>query len=197
MNKRSSRQSLSNKPALATYYENAHLHILGKKCYISAKEYPTFETFMDDLRDLNIGCRDYAYNVTTLLKGWVEKRKFYRIPVPVFCGDWALGKFQTVDKSEYVKIADEDEDTKTEILQSELLIARAYVDGNLKDVCRMSNIVKELKPLLSKAWIDCPKEDRPELEVTDILCKEYYIRPVSSYNAIIKAVLEKQRCQHR
>jgi hypothetical protein len=197
MSKRNSRQSLSNKPVLATYYESAHKKILNRKCYIVERDYAIFETFMDDLRDLNIGYRDYAYGIVTLLKGWVEKKKLYRIPIPVFCGDWALGKYKVVDNSQYVKVADKEEDLHIEILQSELLVARAYIDANLKDVCRMNEVVSDLKPLLSKAWLDCPKEKRPTSEVEEILCKEYSILQVVDYNAIIRVILGRQVCQQR
>jgi hypothetical protein len=176
---------LTNKPALASYYESAHMQVLGKKCFIRPEEYAMFETFMDDLRELNIGYRDYAQTVVKLLEKWLEKKKFYRVPINVFCGDWALSKFRSIENSEYVSVADTDEDAKTEILQSELLVARAYVDGNLKDVCRMTEIIKDLKPLLSKKWLECSKSERPIDEVVEILCKEYGIKPVADYNELI------------
>jgi len=176
---------LSNKPALASHYESAHKQILSRKCFIRPGEYAVFETFMDDLRELNIGYRDYAQTVVKLLEKWLKEKKFYRIPINVFCGDWALKKFQTINKSDYVSVPDVDDDIKTEILQSELLVARKYVDSNLKEVCRMTEIVKDLKPLLSKHWLNCDKEERPSAEVTEILCGEYGIKPVKDYNALI------------
>jgi len=182
---RNSRQSSSNKPALASYYESAHMQILGKKCFIRPEEYPIFETFMDDLRELNIGYRDYAQSIVKLLERWLISKKFYRIPINVFCGDWALSKFRSIENSDYVSITDVDEDIKTEILQSELLIARAYIEGNLEDVCRMTEIVKDLKPLLSKKWLECQKSERPVDEVIKILCKDYGIKPVTDYNELI------------
>lgn len=182
------KQQLSNKPALATYYESSHKQILGRKCYVRVEEYKMFETFMDDLRELNIGCRDYAYTIVTLLQQWLREKKFYRIPINVFCGDWALGKFQKVDKSKYVSVQEPDDDMKVEILQSELLVARTYIESNLNDVTRMSEIVSDLKPLLSKAWSDCPKDKRPTAEVTEILCGEYGIKIVTDYNALIRSL---------
>jgi hypothetical protein len=186
MQDKSLKPVLQSKPALACYYESAHKHILSKKCYVREKEFSTFEVFMDDLRDLDIGCRDYAYTVVTLLEKWLKDKKFYRIPIGVSCGDWALGKFQKVDKSSYVRITEPDEDLKVEILQSELLVARTYVASNLVDVCRMKEVVKDLKPLLSKVWLESSKEERPLDEVTEILCKEYGIKLVADYNAIIR-----------
>jgi hypothetical protein len=140
---------------------------------------------MDDLRELNIGYHDYAQTVVKLLEKWLEKKKFYRIPVSVFCGDWALTKFKNIENSEFVSVTDTDEDTKTEILQSELLVARAYIDGNLTNVWRMTDVVKDLKPLLSHKWFSCPKDERPVDEVVEMLCKDYGIKSVKDYNEII------------
>lgn len=190
---RNSKQVLLDKPALAVCYESAHKQILGKRCFIRENEYGKFETFMDDLRDLGIGCHDYAYVVVTLLEKWLETKGFYRVPTNVFCGDWALKKYQAIDASDYVSVKDPDEEKNFEILQSELLVARTYVESNIKDVKRMQDIVKELRPLLSKLWIELPKEDRPAGEVVEMLCKEYGIGLVKDYNAIIRRLQCRQQ----
>lgn len=184
---RSSRLSSSNKPVLAVYYESAHKQVLDRKCFIRPKEYSLFEVFMDDLRELNIGYRDYAYGIVTILKEWLKEKKFYRIPVNVFCGDWALGKFRKVDNSQYVTVDEPDKDEKIEIFESELLVARTYIESNLSDVCRMKEIVADLKPLLSKKWLSCPADKKPVSEVLDVLCKEYGVRVASDYNDLIRS----------
>ena len=191
MSKNSQPVSL-NKPALAVCYESAHKQILGKRCYIREEEYKIFETFMDDLRDLNIGCHDYAYVVVTLLEKWLKEKKFYRIPVNVFCGNWALKKFQAVDKSLYISVKDPYENRTAELLQSELLVARSYVEENLRDVYRMQDIINNLRPLLSKCWLECPKDERPVSEAIDVLCKDYGIKSATNYNDIIRRL---QQCR--
>ena len=187
-----SRLLSSNKPVLATYYEAAHKQVLGRRCFIRPSEYSMFEVFMDDLRELHIGYRDYAYGVVTILKEWLKEKKFYRIPVPVFCGDWALGKFRKVDNSQYVTVDEPDKDEKIEIFESELLVARTYVESNLSDVCRMRDIVADLKPLLSKKWLSCSPDNKPVSEVLDVLCKEYGIKIVSDYNELIRSIRCRQ-----
>ena len=184
---------LINKPALAAYYESAHKQVLNRTCYIRKNEYPMFETFSDDLRELNIGCRDYAYAVVKLLQSWLQEKKFYRIPVNVFCGDWALNKFKKIDDSQYVRITEPEEDKTVEIVQSELLVARAYIEYNLKDVYRMKDVVKDLRPLLSKEWLECPEDKRPITEVLEMLCKDYGLPLTSSYNNVIRSLQCRQK----
>ena len=123
-------------PALVNHYIDAHDKVLGVFVKVNPSHYAVFDVFTEDLQDLKIDPKTYSVNVVQILRSWLKLKNFRSVPIRVFCGDWALGKFLKVDAREYVKL--EVDDDASEILQSELTVARYYIAGNIGNYMRLS-----------------------------------------------------------
>lgn len=176
---------------LVVHYKNANHQVFVKTPYVPKKQYGKFLVLEDDLRELGIPPRDYAYTVVIMLKKWVMDHGMDTLPIKVFCGEWAMKKFLKVYESESVVIVDDDKDR---LLYTELLIARAYIYANGKNgnVVRLGDIVEERKELLSPDWLELyySGELRTcESEAIDMLCVEYNVRHANNYRDIVDALL--------
>lgn len=172
-------------PILASYYLSAHREVFGS-AYVTKKEYALFLVFEDELRGLEVPCGKYAHTVVRILKKWTISRGMKRIPVNVFCGDWALKRFLVIAERKYVDISNDDE--AVAIYHSEMMVAKKYIDRNAAgDVCRIGDVVEELKPLLTEEWLEAYKigGDRRTNEVIDDLCDEYGVQNAWTYNDFI------------
>jgi hypothetical protein len=180
--------SFDAKPPLVTHYMNAHRRTLGVNVFINTKQWPRFRVFEDDLRELHIPCRDYAYTVVAMLHDWLKEKHYTSVPVNVFTGDWALKKFLKVWKSESVQTAS----TVDDILDSEVFIGRMYVATNLQEYARLSQVVARYRSNVSYAWYIMYKNDaslRSKFvsKAIKLLCEEYGITvDVDNYLDIVR-----------
>jgi hypothetical protein len=146
----------------------------------------------DDLRNLGIAPRDYAYTVIGALKKWATSKGLNGVPMKVFCSDFALNKARKILESKTVRTNPEVHDNGT-LLHTELMVARAYIARNTSngDVTRLITIVEELEPLLDQVWVDAyyKGKKRPVYEALDVLMDEYGIRKSVTNYADIVSVL--------
>ena len=186
------KQFSAEKPHLVTHYVNACVKFYNCRPFVPAKLYPKFRVFEDDLRELGVSSKDYAYTTIKLMKSFIAKKGWTNLPTNLFLGDYCLHRYVKVMKTETVTI---DTDDRGDILyRDELLVARVFVEKNLSsdgNCVRLRDVVKELKPLLSDVWLQVyiNKDRRPEAEVIDQLVIEYEIsKNVSSYLDIVDAL---------
>lgn len=195
MSTKASRQTLSG-CNLARYYKQAHSEMLGIVPHLSERHMSMFLTLEDDLRDLAISSRDYAYTVTRLLRGWLHDKRLRFIPVHVFCGKWAFGKFMKVYHSDQVQVTYDD--TPDILLYSEILVAKEFIKRNLEsDVpIRLLTVVEDLRPLLDKNWLECYHNGngRPVDDAIYEICAEYGVK-AENYNDIIAGLRSRQTWQ--
>ena len=188
-------QSSLTRPMLVDHYINAHRNILNKPVFVNKKLFGKFGVFEDDLRDMHINTREYAYTVIKMLKSWMVDKHLNIIPINVFCGDWALAKYVKVKESESVVINTKEEDSFTVMLYSELLVARTYVSDVISrdyviDIGDYESVVIELTPMLSTEWLRAYQSDlsghaKVCKAACEIICNEYGIPRVGSYESII------------
>lgn len=180
MKKRSSRSTYYDEhmPLLARYYIDIHKDIFGCKVFVHEKYYSKFRVMEDDLREIGATPLEYADIVIRMLKNWANVKGLNSVPIRVFCGDWALGKFKKVFESDIVDIS-KDADT---VLYSELLVARTYIEGNYSNI---GNVVEDLRPLLDDDWIELYNEGSYRFsmgDALDILCEEYGVSYAIDYD---------------
>lgn len=183
-------------PSLALHYSNAQKYFFGSeiKIRVNKKLYPKFRVFEDDLRELGIPFRDYAYGVTQLLKKWVASKKMTYVPANTFLGEWALKQYLAVHKSKYVSIDNVDKDIDNELFYTEALIARAYISkriDNKGSTITLADVIEEVKPSLSKKWVqiyesNSSKRERIVAMVMNMLRKQYHTPNARSYADIVR-----------
>jgi len=181
------------KPSLAILYERANRKVFNTHYYVVKSEYKRFIDFSLKLRNLGIPERDYAFGIVTLLKSWAKAKKFGNVPVNVFCGEWALGRYTKIHNQEYVKAVDTMDDEQI-VLQGELIVAKYYINTlNSGDFTKFSYMLEEIKGLLPAEWLLVYRlhTRRPITEVIDLLCEEYGIGNAVSYEDIAR----KLRCK--
>jgi len=179
-------------PALASAYINASLHVYGIKVTVVKSKWSRFAVFEDDLRELHIPIRDYAFTVSTILKAWCVSHKFGCVPVNVFTGDWALVRFLKVWQSKTVTI--DRPSNYDELLYSELLVARMYIATLLIRYVRLSFVVEDIKAMLTSDWYHMyvSKDKRRSKFISmaiPILCEEFGVifhDDITTYNDIVR-----------
>jgi hypothetical protein len=192
MLKKDLKQFSNEKPQLITHYVKACTKVYHRKPFIPAKLFPKFKVFEDDLRELGIPPRDYAYVVATLMKRFVLSKGWNCLPVPVFLGNYCLNKYKDIAATKTVKV--DTENSMDILFHDELLVARVFIEKNVAsdgNVIRLRDVVKELKPLLSDNWLQVyvNKDRRPEDDVIDQLVTEYGIsKKVTSYLDIVSVL---------
>ena len=192
---RDSRRRYCADISIASCYMDAHKKVFGSRPFVHERWYGLLLALEDDLRDANIPCSEYAMVVTKTLYKWAVEKGFNSIPVRVFCGNWAMGKFMKVMKSSTVRIDTVDDDLYTRLFNSELLIAREYINRNLGDSpVRMRTIVDDIRILVDEVWYSVYEEEkigRPIDEVLYQLCEEFGVKRANSYNDIINTVRQR------
>lgn len=181
-------------PPLVRHYKDAIKEVYGEKTrvIIHAGEYGKFEEKQKELRDLGVPLRDYAYGVVVLLEYWVRKKGFEFLPVNVFLGDWVLSKFRKVYESEFVDFHYGDD--SSELLYTELRVARYYIESSLDEVVRFRDCVEELRPVLSENWLYAYENDVRDGLVhyaLEILEGEYDVSYALSYVDIVDKLILK------
>lgn len=181
-------------PQLARAYRNEMAAVYNCHVHVSKDSYAQFRVFEDELKSRGYSATDYATTVAKFLMRWVMDRKLRCVPKRVFLGDWALGKYVRVSKREYVDISNTDDDRDTLVLD-ELTVARVYVHRNVENgtVCRIMDIVAELRPMLSDDWLQLYDGGmrRPVTEALDTLCEEFGVY-ASSYVDIVRKLKERK-----
>lgn len=178
-------------PQLAMHYISACKKVYGKAPYIHKRLFPKFSVFEDDLRYEGIASRDYAFTVAVLMVKFCQQHKFAYLPINTFLGDYCLKRYRKVLEAKTVSIEmTTDEDT---LLRDELTVARLFIDRNVNsdNYVRLSAIVKDIEPLLSKTWLQVyvNRGKRPELDAISTLADEFGIsNPVTSYIDIVMAL---------
>lgn len=190
MSQKASKLNLSDRPALAYHYTAAVEKLTGESIFIHPKLYPKFAVLEDDLRELGIPPRDYAYGVIKMLTPWAKMYGMRTVPAATFCSDWALNKFVKVFNTHTVQMLPQEVVDHDELLQSELTVARMYIERNLASgtVVRLMDVVDDIKPVLSSKWLDVYEagDKRPVTEALDILMDEYRVRGVvANYSDIV------------
>jgi hypothetical protein len=187
---------------LVDHYINAHRNILNKPVFVNKKLFGKFSVFEDDLREMRINTREYAYTVIKMLKSWMLEKHLNIIPINVFCGDWALAKYVKVKESESVVINTNEEDHFTAMLYSELLVARTYISDAITrkgdiDISEYESIIVELTPMLHTEWLQMYHSELNEhakvcRAACEIICNEYGMPKCSSYEEIISKIRANQ-----
>lgn len=173
MSKKDLIQNSSSNSQLAVHYAAAHKQLLGVSVRVPPNYMGKFAVFEDDLREFGIPSRDYAYNVVGVMKKWLMDKGLGYVPINVFLSNFAISKFLKVYQSTEVDVLAD----KGDLIHSELLVSRRYIEANKKGVVKFRVIVEELKPLLSEDWLELYYQggSRPEIEALDILCEEYNV----------------------
>lgn len=176
-----SRSNYCKVPYLVMCYTTYHKDIYNAKVYVHEKHYGIFRIVEDDLRELGATPVEYTKTVLNMLKNWAHDKGLKSVPIRVFCGDWAFNKFKKVYKSDTIDISNNGVDG---ILHSELLVARAYING---EGLSMDEVVTGLTPLLSDDWLELYRGGRYRFvtgDVLDILCEELGVNYASSYEQL-------------
>lgn len=181
-----SKQSLS-KTQLSRYYRQANEEVFGVSPFIRPEYESKFSVLEDDLREMGVSPKTYAFTVVRVLQPWARNKGMKTIPINVFCGKFAFDKFLKVHKTETVEIVEEDDFDK--MLYSELLVVRAYIHANTKNgnVVRLRKVVEELQPMLPAGWLEAYecRKGRPIREALAILAKEFDLPNARSYTDIV------------
>jgi hypothetical protein len=176
-------------PDLAYYYLNAIEEVFGTRCHIGKNDYATFLVLQDDLHDLGIKNRDYAYTVVRMLRQWALYHKMKFVPMRTFCGDWALRRYNKVFNSATVTIMDH---RAGELLNCELLVARMWLQHKVNhEPDKFDDVIDQLKPFLTDEWLEgYGNGHRAGLveEAVEILRSEYRLHDAWSYDDIAKAL---------
>lgn len=166
-------------PELVVHYKSATKDIYGINADVAKYTYEKFEERSEYLRMERVPLRLFAYGVLTLLQDWVAKKKFRQLPTNVFLGEWALKKFNNVEKSKWVDFHFS-EDGKDAILHSELQVARYYIETASKKFVRFMDCVEDIRPLLHKDWLHMYDAGESRIwlisEAMVILEQEYGVR---------------------
>lgn len=175
----------SLRPQLAILYSFAHKRFFGRKYFVREEQYPQFEVMEKRLRDAGIPAKEYTYTVISMLKKWAQDKGMRSVPINVFCGEWAMGKFLKVWESKTIEAEPvKDEDV---ILHTELMVARMYIHRSRRGFVRLRDIVKDLEDVLDKHWLEMYEagERRPVTEALEILCEEFRIAHAKDYTDIV------------
>jgi len=187
-----SEKKLSGKPQLVAYYTLSMEDVYGVYSRVARKLYDRFFSKEKELIDKGVTPKDYAYGVAIMLEKWVKDKGFSSVPVNVFLGSWAWNKFMKVHDSVSVRIDNVTSDEDVGLLWSELLVARTYIQSSLVDNTRLSDVVEDLRPLLSESWLELyEKDDRMRLETLALmqLENEYMVKCPNSYSDIVTALV--------
>lgn len=186
--RRGSTPNSSDKPSLAVFYESSQQDVMGVDTYVHKKYYPKFSVFEDDLRDLSVSYRDYAYVVTKMLRDWAKDHKFKTVPINVFLGNWALEGYLKVRDSRQVKIRVDDDGG---VLDSEVIVGRKFIQDSLVRFVRLRDVVESVRPLLSERWLSMYDggDNRPTNDAVKILSLEFGVFEASSYTEIVDTLL--------
>lgn len=187
------KRKLSSDPQLIYHYKNAIKAVFGIHTRVNANKHVKFSEVEKELVDKNISLRDYAYGVVVMLEKWVSDKNMKLLPVNVFLGDWAFNKYLKVHNSVSVTIDNVNSDIAVNLLWSELLVARTYIETNLIECRRLCDIVIELKPLLSAEWLELYESGNTmHLETLALLQleEEYLVKsPLNYVDIVTKLVL--------
>lgn len=181
-------------PALAGYYISANEKTFSTRPIVHISQWGIFRVLEDDLRDLHVPIRDYAYTTIAMLKKWALSHKMRYVPIKSFSSDWALAKFLKVWQSQTVEIHPDDADA--DLLYSELLVARAFIRENLQHYTRLSKVVEACMSLVSKEWYELydSKDKRRSKFVNkaiEMLCDDYNLNIIAtSYNDILHELMK-------
>jgi hypothetical protein len=176
-------------PELVGYYKSATRKVFGVTVDVRHGRYEDFRKCERKLKSLGISFRDYSYGVTTLLQSWVVNKKLRQLPTNVFLGKWALEKYTTIKDSEFVDFHYDESDV-SELLQTELMVARYYIETASKGFVRFSKCVEDLQNALDQRWVELyTKGERAHLicDAIDILEEEYGVKLAKTYNDFVDA----------
>jgi len=191
MSAKDSRQdSYNTSSLLVDHYRNASHRFLGVKPYVPKKLFPLFAVFEDDLRELSIPSRDYAYTVIKLLAKFVKDKGWKSLPVKLFLSDYGIKRYKSVASTSFVVIDTDVDDDR--LFQDEMQVARLFIYMNITsegDFIRLGTVVEQLRPLLSKEWLEMYEGKSKRPDVVDNVAEEFGIRGnMTSYLDIVEAI---------
>ena len=173
------------KPQLAVYYEKGSKDVFHSGTIISKSNYPKFLEAERKLLKNSIYPKDYAYGIMKYLKDWTRNKGWKKLPIAIFCGDWAIGLYCSEIKS--INFTDTPEDDMLEgmLLHDELIVARYAASKGL----RIDQAVDELKLFVSSMWLHAYKNNKRAKVVEralDILSVEEG-RVLNSYGEFLRS----------
>lgn len=187
-------------PQLLRYYKLAMEEVYGTYVRVKKDKFTRFISKEKELLKLGVEPKDFAYGVAILLERWVREKKFKTVPVNVFLGKWADDKYMKVRNSVSVTIDPINSDESVNLLWSELLVAKTYIQSNLIKSTRLCDIVEELEPILSEDWLQLYKDDK-RLHIESLaliqLEEEYLVKNPNSYTDIINSLVLNGHSQTR
>ena len=173
---------------LAVLYERYHRIIFdNSRIRVYKKLIPYFLKFEKVLRDEGITYKDYTETVLKLLKKWADDKEMDFVPIPTFLSTFGLGRYKSVTDSQTVEVVDDD--IFVELLYSEKLVGRAYVNNYVKEQgnYKFKDAVRELKPILSLSWLTLYDSGDRGLVVLDAihdLAVEYGLNPKGCHSYV-------------
>jgi hypothetical protein len=179
-------------PQLVLYYTKATEKIFGKKVWVSTMDFSKFRVLEDDLREIGASSKDYAYTVLSALQYWTKDHHMDYVPVGVFCGKFAFQKFGKIWKSETVSLIDTPD---AELRHSERMVAEMLIARNMSGqvMTNIDGVVSELRPLLSRAWLEMYDHGRYRMcsgEIIDELCAEYHVEYAKDYQDLVREIMK-------
>ena len=179
-------------PQLVSHYTNATYKIFGKRVWVSTMDFSKFRVLEDDLREIGVSSKDYAYTVLAALQTWTKEHHMDHVPVQMFCGKFAFQKFMKVWKSETISLAHV---TDAELKHSERMVAEMYISEVLSRNMNIAfdHVVNELRPLLSKAWLEMYDHGGYRMcsgEIIDELCDEYHVPYAKDYYTLVVEIIK-------
>lgn len=176
------------KPQLAIHYERASEGLYGEPVYVTPDKYDLFAKAEARLRKEGIYPKDYAHKITNGFQSWIDKNNWDYLPINVFCGDYAINVYiKHYGNDHYVHSPDTDIDEGV-LLDEELKIARYYIQNNNEEGFKtFGQAVKELKPVLSKQWLDLYQGNKRAKLISralDMLSEENG-RHISNYDDLV------------
>ncbi len=166
---------------LAVLYEKYHRKIFNNsRIRVYKKLIPDFLEFEKVLRGEGIAYKDYTKTVLKLLKKWADDKHMDFVPIPTFLSTFALGRYLSVADSLTVEVTDDD--IFIELLHSEKLVGRAYVNNyvDMEGSYKFKDAVDEFRPILSLSWLKLYDSGNRGLVVLDAirdLAVEYGLNP--------------------
>jgi hypothetical protein len=111
--------------------------------------------------------KDYAHGVARHFCGWVKSKGWDKLPINVFCGQWAIRKYkEEIGNSDYLPATTSQEELAV-LMYDELRVARYFISN--RGMKTYGDVVEELKPVLSDAWLERYANDNLDSVRKDVL----------------------------
>ena len=177
---------IQSKPQLIRHFQEASKKIFDSSPAISKEQYVKFQEVEKKLLKHEIFPKDYAYGLLTYLEPWVHKKGWRKLPLGIFCSDWARDLYISSIRAVEFTETDPGEMDEGLLLYDELLVARYYIDQSGK--MSLDEVVEEIKPALSSDWLNVYTNHKRVKVFSDALevLSMGAGRPIDDYNELIE-----------